>query len=69
MAFRSLSAIGRHPTLVAVYSVFALHAFLFQAFIRLQQCAGIGPCALSLAKGIVWSAIWPIYWFGYLILF
>jgi hypothetical protein len=34
----------------------------FQTWIRLHQCAGAGPCAISLGKGAVWSAIWPAYW-------
>jgi hypothetical protein len=69
MASRWLSTIGRHPTLLAIYVVFALQAFLFQAFIRLHQCAGIDACALSLAKGVAWSVIWPAYWLGYFLLF
>ena len=40
----------------------------FQTWIRLHQCAGVGPCAISLVKGAVWSAIctyWPEYFVGY----
>jgi len=64
-----LKAMGRHPTIVAVYTVVGVHALLFQAFIRLPLCAGFGACTISLAKGVVWSLIWPIYWFGYFVLF
>jgi hypothetical protein len=64
-----LSVVGRYPTLVALYTILGLQAFVFQTFIRLQMCAGIGACAVSLAKGAVWSVIWPIYWFGYFVLF
>lgn len=69
MLLGSLSAIGRHPTLVAIYTVIGLHAFLFQAFIRLQYCTGSGECMVSLTKGFIWSLIWPVYWFGYYLLF
>jgi hypothetical protein len=69
MVRECLNAIGRHPTIVAVYTVFGLQAFLFQAFIRLHQCQGFASCTGSLAKGLVWCLAWPLYWLGYLFLF
>lgn len=68
MESRWRKTVARHPTLFAIYVIIALHAFLFQAFIRLHHCAG-GACVVSLVKGAVWSVIWPIYWFGYYVLF
>ena len=65
--FRTLA--GEHPTFIAFYAIFAIHAFIYQAFVRLQQCIGIGECATSLIKGAVWSAIWPAYWVGSFFLF
>jgi hypothetical protein len=53
----------------AVYAVFGLHAFLFQAFIRLEQCSGFGACSLSLVKDAVWSTVWPVYWLGRFVFF
>lgn len=44
------------------YVAAALLTFLFQVYVRLGQCTGFGPCAISLVKGAVWSAVWPIYW-------
>jgi hypothetical protein len=58
------SIIRSHPTAFAVYAVFGLQAFLFQAVIRLEQCTGLGGCSLSLAKDALWSLIWPVYWLG-----
>jgi len=40
MASRWRKSMARHPTLLAIYVIIALHAFLFQAFIRLHHCAG-----------------------------
>ena len=58
-----------HPTFLTLYALIGLHALLFHAFIRLQQCSIAGECALSLTKGFVWSLLWPIYWLGYYWLF
>jgi len=63
---RLASLIRSHPTFVVIYLVFGLHSFLFQASIRLSQCEGLGACSLSLAKDVVWSLIWPLYWLVYL---
>jgi hypothetical protein len=64
--FRLREALRSHPTLLAIYATFGLHSLLYQAFIRLEQCAGYTECSVSLAKDIVWSVIWPIYWIAYL---
>jgi hypothetical protein len=63
---RLKALIRGHPTFVVMYLVFALHSFLFQASVRLPQCQGLGACSLSLAKDVVWSLIWPLYWLVYL---
>jgi hypothetical protein len=34
----------------------------FQTYVRWPYCAGYTACAVSLAKGAVWSAIWPASW-------
>ena len=62
-------ALRAHPTVLALYAVIGLQAFLFQAFMRLQQCSGAGECVLSLMKGFIWSLLWPVYWLGYYWLF
>jgi hypothetical protein len=48
--------------LLGVYLGAGVVTFGFQTSVRLQLCAGVGPCAISLGKGAVWSAIWPAYW-------
>jgi hypothetical protein len=53
---------------VGIYAGAALLTFGFQTWVRLDQC-GTAPCAFSLAKGAVWSAIWPIYWLFWLWVF
>jgi hypothetical protein len=58
--------IRRHPTFFVIYVVFAVHSLLFQASIRLTQCEGFGSCTVSLAKDVVWSLVWPLYWLAYL---
>ena len=55
--------------LVPFYAVFGFQAFLYQAFIRLEQCSGFGRCSLSLVKDAVWSLVWPVYWLGHFLLF
>jgi hypothetical protein len=67
MSFRSVML--RHPTLLVLYTIFGIHSFLFQASIRLEQCKGFAGCSLSLAKDVVWSLVWPIYWVGYFFIF
>lgn len=48
------------------YAALGLLTFLFQSWVRLDQCQGAASCGLSLAKGLVWSAIWPASWIVYL---
>ena len=47
---------------MGIYAGAALLTFGFLTWGRLDQCFGIAACAISLAKGAVWSAVWPIYW-------
>jgi hypothetical protein len=68
-ALTLLEAVRQRPTVLFLYATVAIQTLLFQAFIRLYQCTGFGPCAVSLAKGVVWSVVWPAYWFGYFFLF
>ena len=51
---------------LADYAVMAVITLLFQLWVRVGQCAGIENCGLSLAKGVIWSAIWPASWIVYL---
>jgi hypothetical protein len=69
VSFSLPGVIRSHPTFVAIYAVLGLHAFLYQAFIRLEQCSRFGGCSLSLAKDAVWSLMWPVYWLGHFLLF
>ena len=48
--------------LLGLYSIIGLISFVFQFPDRYPACVGAMGCGLSFAKGIVWSAIWPIYW-------
>lgn len=59
----------KHPTITALYAIAGAQAFIFQAFIRLQECSGLVHCSVSLTKGFVWSVMWPIYWAGYFLFF
>jgi hypothetical protein len=63
----SAVAVSRYGGWIAAYGVVALLTFLFQVWTRLPLCEGMGPCALSLLKGLVWSLIWPTYWVVYLL--
>ena len=47
---------------VGMYVGAALLTLGFQTWLRLNQCSGLQPCAVSLAKGAVWSTIWPGSW-------
>ena len=51
--------------LLGVYLGAGVVTLGFQTSVRLQLCAGVGPCAISLSKGAVWSAIWPASWAAY----
>ena len=48
--------------LLGVYLGAGVVTLSFQTWVRLHQCTGVGPCAISLGKGAVWSAIWPAAW-------
>jgi hypothetical protein len=53
---------GRGRT--ALYALAALLTLIFQVYVRSSQCAP--DCALSYAKAVVWSSIWPASWIVYL---
>jgi hypothetical protein len=48
--------------LLATYVVFGIVTLLFQIYVRTGPCMAAGDCALSYAKAIVWSVIWPAIW-------
>jgi hypothetical protein len=48
--------------LLGVYVGAGLITFGFQTWVRLDQCSGLSPCAINVAKAAVWSAIWPASW-------
>jgi hypothetical protein len=50
---------------IGMYVGAGLVTLAFQTSIRLQQCSGTAPCAVRLAKGVVWSAVWPASWTVY----
>jgi hypothetical protein len=50
---------------VGMYVGAAMVTLGFQTWVRLDQCPSVAPCAVSLAKGVVWSAIWPASWAVY----
>jgi hypothetical protein len=47
---------------LGAYIAIALLTLGFQTYIWVDQCSGTRTCAISVAKGVVWSAIWPAYW-------
>jgi hypothetical protein len=51
--------------ILVVYVAIGILTLLFQTVVRLRQCAGFGPCALSLTKGVLWSGVWPAYWIAH----
>jgi hypothetical protein len=48
--------------LLTLYTVIGIMTLIVQIYWRYPVCSGTAGCGLSLAKGVVWSAIWPIYW-------
>ena len=52
--------------ILRVYAVIAALTLIFQIIVRVQQCAHTGGCAISVAKGFVWSVVWPAAWVAYL---
>ena len=55
---------GRGRMWPALYGLAALLTLIFQVYVRSSQCAP--DCALSYAKAVVWSSIWPASWVVYL---
>lgn len=55
---------GRGRMRTALYALAALLTLIFQVYVRSSQCAP--DCALSYAKAVVWSSIWPASWVVYL---
>lgn len=51
---------GRGRMRTALYALAALLTLIFQVYVRSSQCAP--DCALSYAKAVVWSSIWPASW-------
>jgi hypothetical protein len=49
-----------------LYIGMAALTFVFQIWVRSQQCVGLEACGLSYAKAAIWSAIWPGSWVVYL---
>ena len=45
MSFHLTDVMRNYPTAFVIYAIFALHSFLFQAFIRLEQCIGVADCS------------------------
>jgi hypothetical protein len=49
--------------LFGAYAAVAIITLLIQlVYWRYPVCSGTMGCGLSFVKGVVWSAIWPIYW-------
>jgi hypothetical protein len=49
-------------SLFGVYGVVGIVTLVMQFYERYPNCSGVTGCGLSYGKGVVWSAIWPIYW-------
>jgi hypothetical protein len=49
-------------SLFGVYVIVGIITLVMQFYYRYPSCAGAMECGLSYGKGVVWSAIWPIYW-------
>lgn len=52
--------------LVGLYIALPLVTLAFQISVRAQGCAATETCAISFAKAVVWSVIWPASWVAYL---
>lgn len=48
--------------LVGLYIALAIITMGFQIYYRYPNCTAASGCGLSMAKGVIWSAIWPAYW-------
>jgi len=51
--------------LLGLYVGVGIATFAFQTWVRSFECAGTTACAISFAKGAVWSGIWPASWVVY----
>jgi hypothetical protein len=48
--------------LLGLYVIIGTITLVIQLYWRYPDCSGAIGCGLSFAKGVVWSAIWPVYW-------
>jgi hypothetical protein len=64
-ALYQIRALSITQFVLRAYIVMALVTLGFQTYVRSIECYGYRPCALSLSKGVVWSAIWPASWTMY----
>jgi hypothetical protein len=48
--------------LIGLYVVLAIMTLIANVTYRYPICSGFGGCSVSYVKGVVWSAIWPAYW-------
>jgi hypothetical protein len=48
--------------LFGLYVAIGIVTLVLQIYWRFPVCSGAMGCGLSSAKGVVWSAIWPVYW-------
>ena len=63
---KRLEPIPRWLLIIYIYSAVALYTLVFQTYVRFDQCTGLTACALTFAKGAIWSTIWPVIWVIYL---
>jgi hypothetical protein len=47
--------------LLGLYVILAIITMGFQISYRYPNCADTMGCGVGMAKGVVWSTIWPIY--------
>ena len=55
---------NQRRTWLIAYAALAVVTLIFQIYIRTPQCTP--DCALSYAKAVVWSSLWPASWAVYL---
>lgn len=55
---------NQRRTWLIAYAALAVVTLIFQIYIRTPQCTP--DCALSNAKAVVWSSLWPASWAVYL---
>ncbi len=49
-------------SLLGPYVAIGIFTIVIQIYWRYPNCSEAMGCGLSFAKGVVWSAIWPVYW-------